>query len=187
MKLRKLDEKDAAGMLEWMHDPEIQKFFQIDMINRTKEDVIEFIHHSRIDMAEGESIHYAIADDTDEYLGTISLKDLDLMAKNAEYAISLRKKAQGRGIASEATKELLKRAFWEFKMERIYLNVLSENRKAIQLYEKCGFVYEGEFRKHLFLKGEYKTLKWYSMLKEEYFTKWGDLPLGVKADGIRSV
>lgn len=173
MKLRKLNEKDAEGMLEWMHDPEIQNSFQIDMINRTREDVIEFIRHSRIDMAEGESIHYAIADDADEYLGTISLKNMDLMAKNAEYAICLRKKAQGRGIAVEATRELLKRAFLEFNMERVYLNVLSENRKAIRLYEKCGFVYEGEFRKHLFLKGEYKTLKWYSMLKEEYIYKWG--------------
>lgn len=171
MKLRKLEEKDADGMLEWMHDPDIQKYFRFDMINSTREDVIGFIHRSHIDVVEGESIHYAITDDLDEYLGTISLKDLDLMARNAEYAISLRKKAQGRGIAIEATNEILKRAFLEFEMERIYLNVLSENRRAIQLYEKCGFVYEGEFRKHLFLKGEYKTLKWYSMLKEEYIYK----------------
>ena len=154
-----------------MHDPDIQKYFRFDMINSTREDVIGFIHRSHIDVVEGESIHYAITDDLDEYLGTISLKDLDLMARNAEYAISLRKKAQGRGIAIEATNEILKRAFLEFEMERIYLNVLSENRRAIQLYEKCGFVYEGEFRKHLFLKGEYKTLKWYSMLKEEYIYK----------------
>lgn len=173
MKLRKLEEKDAAGMLEWMHDPDSQKYFQVDMFNRTNKDVIEFIRHARIDVMEGESIHYAIADDADEYLGTISLKDLNLVAQNAEYAISLRKKAQGRGIAAEATKELLKRAFLDFKMERVYLNVLSENSRAIQLYEKCGFVYEGEFRNHIFLKGEFKTLKWYSMLKEEYISKWG--------------
>ena len=173
MKLRKLEKKDAEGMLEWMHDPDSQKYFQVDMLNRTKADVIEFIHRARIDIAEGESIHYAIVDEADEYLGTISLKDLNLVDQNAEYAISLRKKAQGRGIAAEATKELLKRAFLDFKMERVYLNVLSENSRAIQLYEKCGFVYEGEFRNHIFLKGEFKTLKWYSMIKEEYFYKWG--------------
>ena len=46
MKLRRLQEKDAVGMLEWMHDPEFQKNFQIDMINRSMEDIIEFINQS---------------------------------------------------------------------------------------------------------------------------------------------
>lgn len=173
MKLRKLQKKDAAGMLEWMHDPEFQKHFQIDMMNRKMEDVIEFINQSQSDLIEGKSIHYAIAGEEDEYLGTISLKDIDLSARKAEFAISLRKMAQGKGIATEATRELLRLAFDKFGLERVYLNVLSENRSAIHLYEKCGFVYEGAFRNHLFLKGEYKTLKWYSILKNEYLLQSG--------------
>lgn len=163
-----MEEKDAAGMLEWMHEPEFQKYFQIDMMNRTMGDAIEFIRNSQTDLIEGQSIHYAIVDDKDEYLGTISLKNIDLSAKKAEYAVSLRKMAQRKGIATEATKELLRIAFNQFGFERVYLNVLSDNSSAIHLYEKCGFVYEGAFRKHLFLKGEYKTLKWYSILKDEY-------------------
>ncbi len=173
MKLRRLQKKDASGMLEWMHDPEFQKHFQIDMMNRKMEDVIEFINQSQSDLIEGKSIHYAIAGEEDEYLGTISLKDIDLSARKAEFAISLRKMAQGKGIATEATRELLRLAFDKFGLERVYLNVLSENRSAIHLYEKCGFVYEGAFRNHLFLKGEYKTLKWYSILKNEYLLQSG--------------
>lgn len=173
MKLRRLKEKDAAGMLEWMHDPEFQKNFQIDMINRRMEDIIEFINQSQTDRIEGQSIHYAIVDEEDEYLGTISLKDIDLLARKAEYAISLRKMAQGKGIATEATRELLRIAFDKLGLERVYLNVLSENINAIRLYEKCGFVYEGAFRNHLFLKGEYRTLKWYSILKNEYMMQLG--------------
>lgn len=168
MLLRQLKEKDAEGMLEWMHDPEIQKNFRFETDNRKLKDVIDFIQKAEIRPINGKSIHYAIVDEQDEYLGTISLKNIDLESRNAEYAISLRKKAQGKGIASRATKEILNLAFNCFHLERVYLNVLSGNEKAIRLYEKCGFVYEGEFRKHLFLKGEYKTLKWYSMLKEEY-------------------
>lgn len=171
MRLRKLEEKDADYMLEWMTDSEIQKYFRFDMANRKKEDILAFINNAEIKMIDGKSIHYAIADERNEYLGTISLKNINLVSRNAEYAISLRKKAQGRGIATEATKELLRRAFFEFGLEKVYLNVLSENDKAIRLYEKCGFVYEGEFRKHLFLKGEFKALKWYSILKEEYLSQ----------------
>lgn len=168
MYLRELKEKDIDGMLEWMHDPEIQKYFHVTMTERTREDVQQFIKSAVANPIEGKDIHYAIADDDDEYLGTISLKHVDLISLNAEYAISLRKCAQGKGIAAWATKEILKIAFEEFLLHRIYLNVLSDNQKAIRLYEKCGFVFEGTFRNHLLLGGEFKSLKWYSMLKGEY-------------------
>ena len=174
MILRQLKEKDADGMLEWMHDSDIQKCFRVDMSSRKRRDVIAFINTSTVQVVDGGSIHYAITDEDDEYLGTISLKDIDLSARNAEFAISLRKMAQGKGVAVSATKELLNIAFNTYNFERVYLNVLAENQRAIHLYEKCGFVYEGEFRKHLFLNGEFKSLKWYSMLREEYLIKFDE-------------
>ena len=168
MSLRMLKEKDAEGMLEWMHDPEIQKSFRFCAENKKKEDVLRFIREAKVEPVDGKSIHLAIVDENDEYLGTISLKNVDLTSANAEFAISLRQNAQGKGIAIQSTQELLELAFNKFGLERVYLNVLSENEKAIRLYEKCGFIYEGEFRKHLFLRGEYKSLKWYSILKEDF-------------------
>lgn len=168
MHLRELKEKDAEGMLEWMHDPDIQKNFRFTINNKTREDALEFIRNAVSEPINGKSIHYAIVDEDDEYLGTISLKDVDLTVRSAEYAISMRKKAQGKGYAYKATKEILRIAFEEFGFERVYLNVLSENERAIRLYEKCGFIYEGEFRNHLFLNGRYKSLKWYGMLKQEF-------------------
>ncbi len=168
MTLRKLEEKDADGMLEWMCDPEIQKNFRFIAENKTRQDMLNFIKEAEIRPVEGKSIHYAVVDENDEYLGTVSLKNVNMTAKNAEFAISLRRKAQGRGIGTAASKELLRLAFEQFGMERVYLNVLPENQKAIRLYEKIGFIYEGEFRKHLFFRGEYRSLKWYSMLREEF-------------------
>lgn len=168
IRLRQLKIEDAEGMLEWMHDPDIAKAFSFNADDKNRETVLEFIRCAETAPVDGRDIHYSITDETDEYLGTISLKSVDLIAKKAEYAISLKKCAWGKGIAFQATLEILQRAFEEFGLERIYLNVLSDNQRAIRLYEKCGFIYEGEFRKHLFLRGEYKSLKWYGMLKEEY-------------------
>ncbi len=172
MNLRKLELKDAIGMLEWMHDPDIQKCFRFNTEEKTLDDVTEFIQTAEIIPIHGKDIHLAIVDENDEYLGTISLKDYDAIAKNAEYAISLRKSAQGKGVGTEATKEILELAFDKFGFEKVYLNVLADNKAAIRLYERIGFVYEGEFRKHLFLRGQYETLKWYGMLKEEYLAKY---------------
>jgi len=168
MKLRKLEEKDAEGMLEWMRDPEIQKRFRFEAGKKSREDVLNFIRDAQIEPADGRDIHYAITDDNDEYLGTISLKHMDLTAKKAEYAISLRKKAQGKGIAKKATGLLLIKAFREYGLHRVYLNVLADNKTAIHLYERCGFSYEGEFREHLKIEGRYINLKWYGILENEF-------------------
>lgn len=168
--LRQLLLKDAPLMLEWMHDPETQKCFRKDMLQMTIKDAEHFCEASNTlkELKSGESIHCAIVSEVDEYLGTVSLKNIDLEAQNAEYAISLREKARGKGIAKEATMLILKKAFSELGLHRVYLNVLSNNYRAIRLYEKCGFAYEGEFRDHLYLNGEYVSWKWYAMLRDDY-------------------
>ena len=43
MVLRELKSEDAVGMLEWMHDKDIQKKFQFAAADRTMEDVLKFI------------------------------------------------------------------------------------------------------------------------------------------------
>lgn len=168
VRLRQLQSKDCIGMLEWMHDIDMVRYFRADMLTKTKKDVLEFINQADVVPLNGRSVHYAIVEEADEYLGTISLKSINLKDRNAEYAISLRKAAQGRSVAYAATKELLNIAFNQFNLERVYLNVLSENKRAIRLYEKCGFALEGEFRNHLCLGGQYQNLRWYAMLKKEY-------------------
>lgn len=101
-----------------------------------------------------------------EYLGTISLKNIDLKNKNAEYAISTRKKARGTGANQKATESLLKYGFDKLQLHRIYLNVLSSNKRAISFYKKCGFIYEGKFKDHLFIDDRYQDLEWYAICKK---------------------
>lgn len=168
IKLRNLKIKDAEGMLEWMHDPETASCFQKNMSEMTMGNVLAFIdRYSRL-TAEDDTRHYAVVDEQDTYLGTISLKGIDLTHKNAEYAVSLRGIARGKGVAEAATKLLLEIAFKELGLQRVYLNVLAENVRAVQFYEKFGFREEGTFQKHLLIGGRFVDLKWYGLLREEY-------------------
>ena len=168
--LRELQISDAPLMLEWMHDPEIQKSFTKDMLNTTLKQAETFCEDSCIpkEIITGTSLHFAIVDESNEYLGTISLKDIDVENGNAEYAITTRAKAHGRGVAFKATGELLRKAFKEYGLHRVYLNVFDDNIAAIKLYEKCGFVFEGEFRDHFKIGDGYRNWKWYRMLESEY-------------------
>lgn len=168
--LRQLSEKDASLMLEWMHDYDTQKSFQKNMLNVTLEDARRFCREAKLngDLKQGENMHLAIVNDEDEYLGTISLKNINIEYRSAEFAISLRKKARGQGVAAEATELLLEKGFEEMGLHRVYLTVLADNIAAIKFYEKCGFTYEGELRDHIFKNGKYVSWKLYGMLEDEY-------------------
>ncbi len=164
IRLRKLSDKDIPGMMEWMHDPEINRWFRFDAEIMTEERAKEFIAGS----FTGKNRHYAIVDESDEYLGTISLEEIDEENKHALYAISTRKCAWGSGAAFTATRMLLDIAFHELKLERVYLNVLADNIRAKRFYEKAGFRYEGCFHKHLKLRGKWQDWDWYAILRDDY-------------------
>ena len=164
VRLRRLEEKDIPGMLEWMHDPEINQWFRFDAANMTAERARNFI----VGSFSEKNRHYAITDDSDEYIGTISLEDIDMENHHALYAICMRSIYQSSGIGTEATELLFEIAFHELGLERVYLNVLSDNTHAKRFYEKVGFRYEGCFHKHLLLRGEWRNWDWYAILREDY-------------------
>ena len=163
MNIRKLDIKDAKFMLEWMHDPNVVEFFGVDFSSKTMEDAKKFILNSFSE----DNQNFAIVDEFDEYQGTISLKNIDYKNMNAEYAISIRSSAMGRGFSREATNKLLEYAFDELKLNRVYLCVASDNIRAIKFYKKYGFIYEGKFTNHIKRNDKFVDLEWYYILNEE--------------------
>ena len=58
-------------MMEWMHDASVVEFMQANFKEKTLEDCERFIAQSLEDF---ENLHLAIANDEDEYMGTVSLK-----------------------------------------------------------------------------------------------------------------
>lgn len=171
MRLRLLEDSDIAGMLEWMHDPNVNCFFRFNAEEMTAEKVSAFIKQANDEIEQKISYNFAISNENDEYLGTISLKNVDWSSRVAEYAISMRTSAQGKGIATNATNEILRYAFEELGLNRVFLNVLYENEKAIRLYEKCGFRYEGIFKEHINIRGKNRTIKWYAIMKDEWMER----------------
>ena len=168
MRLRELALSDVNGMLEWMHDPDINCFYRFDGSSFTARDAGRFIVESLQDVRNR---HYAVVSEQDEYLGTVSLKSIDGKDKTAEYAIALRKKVHGTGISTAATDQVLAVAFNELGLNRVYLNVMSDNTRAVSFYRKYGFICEGTFRQHICVRGIYHDLSWFSMLKNEYMER----------------
>jgi len=158
--LRRLQEKDAPFMLEWMQDDTITSGFQRPFHQATQETVLDFIKNSFSE----ESQHFAFVNEQDEYLGTISLKHISHLNDKAEYAIVARKCAQSTGAAHRATEELFQYAITALGLHKIYLSVLAENSRAQKFYEKCGFQREGCEVDAVKINGSYHDHIWYGII-----------------------
>jgi diamine N-acetyltransferase len=162
-KLRELQIKDSELMYEWISDYEVTNQLAISRFPYSMEQINKFIQNSWNDK---ENIHFAIVNDEDEYIGTVSLKNINMIDRNAEYAIVIRKKFWGEEFSKFATEEILNYGFSKLNLHKIYLNVLSTNVRANKFYEKIGFEKENTFREHMFLNGEYVDLNWFSIFNK---------------------
>ncbi|MDE6407084.1 MAG: GNAT family N-acetyltransferase [Anaeroplasmataceae bacterium] len=160
--LRELKESDASLMLECLKDKDVNQYMNIDGSNMTIDDCKNFIRNS---LKDSLSKHFAIVDNQDRWVGTISLKNIDSKTKVAEYAIITSKEVHGKGLALEATKEILDYGFNTLNLNRIYLNVVEDNIRANKFYLKCGFEFEGTFRQAIYIKNKIYNLNWYAILK----------------------
>ncbi|MDD3140607.1 MAG: GNAT family N-acetyltransferase [Lachnospiraceae bacterium] len=137
MKLRKLEPKDAEFMLEWMHDSMVVKDLRTNFSDKTIEDCEKFIKNS----CDEDNVNLAIVDAKDDYLGTVSLKHIS--KESAEFAITIRKEAMGKGYSKWAMEEILKLGFEKYDLEEIYWCVSPKNLRAVRFYDKnryqrCG-------------------------------------------------
>lgn len=159
MVLRRLKEEDSRFMLEWMHDEDINAGFQKPFLTATPDTVRHFIDNSFTDVNK----HFAFVNEQDEYMGTISLKNIDYRNDKAEYAVVARRCAHGTGLAKQATEELFDYAFNQVGLHKINLSVLEENIRAQKFYEKCGFVREGLETDAVKIDGVYHNHIWYGI------------------------
>ena len=136
MYLRELKNEDAPYMLEWMHDESVTHDMPSNFAAKELGDCEAFIASSKDTTL---NLHMAIASDTDEYMGTVSLKHINIKMSNAEFAISVRKTAMGRGYSWLGMMEILRIAFEERGLNCVYWCVSSKNERAIRFYRKHSF------------------------------------------------
>ncbi len=136
VRLRRLMDKDAQYMLEWMHDEELVEFLSANFAEKTIEDCKRFIANS---YDEDSDVNLAIVDDLDEYMGTVSLKHIDRINSSAEFAICTRRCSMGKGYAAAGMAEIIRMGHEELNIESIYWCVSKYNTRAVRFYDKNGY------------------------------------------------
>ena len=88
IKLRELRISDVERMYEFLSDPDVSNSYVFSRAPVSRERLVDFVRSS---WYESGNVHFAISGDDDEYIGTVSLKNINYVDRTAEYAIMIGK------------------------------------------------------------------------------------------------
>jgi [ribosomal protein S5]-alanine N-acetyltransferase len=89
----------------------------------------------------------------------------DIMCKNAEMGYWLAEPLWGKGIITNAIKQMLEYGFKTWDITRIYARPFGSNTGSQKALEKAGFTLEGRFEKTIFKNGEFEDELVYAIRK----------------------
>ncbi|UOQ84908.1 GNAT family N-acetyltransferase [Gracilibacillus salinarum] len=105
---------------------------------------------------------------TGEFIGTVDFVTWDPAQFTAEIGYVITPEYWGKGIVTEAVRELVRFGFSAMKLERIQARCLEENIASARVMEKSGMTCEGNLRHAIYKNGKHSNLKIYSILREEW-------------------
>lgn len=96
-------------------------------------------------------------------VGMVSIFNQDDRNRNAEVGVYVAPRHMGRGYALEALAMLLRYAFLELNLHKVYARIFDFNKPSIKLFEKLGFRKEAVLKDELFTGGKYQDVLVYTI------------------------
>lgn len=105
----------------------------------------------------------------DRPIGEVMLADIDRVNGSAQVGIFIGEPAEwGKGYGTDAVRAVVDFGFAELRLERIWLEVWTENPRAQRSYEKAGFVREATLRHDRWEGGRFTDGHIMSILRDEW-------------------
>lgn len=96
----------------------------------------------------------------------VFVKD-DVYEKSAELGYWLAEDCWGRGVMTEAVRQICREAFDRFDILRVFAEPFADNRGSRRVLEKAGFTCEGTMRNGVFKNGRVHSYCMYALLRGE--------------------
>jgi [ribosomal protein S5]-alanine N-acetyltransferase len=167
--LRKMRLDDAEAMFAYASDPEVARYVLWDT-HRSIEDSEEFLRLATEGYERGDFGGWGVVlKDSGVFIGTCGM-DAGYAPEHAraELGYVLSREHWGRGLMPEAVRVVIRFGFERLELNRIQARCIAENTASTRVMEKAGMTYEGTLRESEFIKGAYRNMKLYSILRREY-------------------
>lgn len=104
----------------------------------------------------------------DELIGQCGLYRIDHFNRRCELGISIGREFWGKGFGQDAVRALVDYAFNHLNMNRVALQVLADDPRAVTAYRKAGFSEEGRLRQQAWVHGDFADELMMAVLREDW-------------------
>ena len=168
-RIRKWELSDAKDLAAALSNKKVQDNLRDGLpYPYTEQDGKEFIS-AMLSADESETFAFAITVDN-MVIGSIGIfRQGNIHRQTAELGYYIAEEYWGKGIMTEAVKQICEYVFGDSDIIRIYAEPFAYNIASCRVLEKVGFQYEGTLRSNAVKNGKVIDMKMYSLIKEKYY------------------
>ena len=166
-RIRKWELSDAKDLATALSNKKVQDNLRDGLpYPYTEQDGKEFIS-AMLSADESETFAFAITVDN-MVIGSIGIfRQGNIHRQTAELGYYIAEEYWGKGIMTEAVKQICEYVFANSDIIRIYAEPFAYNIASCRVLEKVGFQYEGTLRSNAVKNGRVIDMEMYSLLKAE--------------------
>ena len=166
-RIRKWELSDAKDLAAALSNRKVQDNLRDGLpYPYTEQDGKEFIS-AMLSADENETFAFAITVNN-MVIGSIGIfRQGNIHRQTAELGYYIAEEYWGKGIMTEAVKQICEYVFANSDIIRIYAEPFAYNIASCRVLEKVGFQYEGTLRSNAVKNSKVIDMKMYSLLKEE--------------------
>ncbi len=166
-KIRKWELSDAADLAAALSNKKIQNNLRDGLpYPYTERDGIDYIS-AMLSSNENETFAFAVTVDN-KAIGSIGVfRQGNIHRQTGELGYYIAEEYWGKGIMTEAVKQICRYVFDKSDIIRIYAEPFAYNEASCRVLEKAGFQYEGTLRSNAVKNGKVIDMKMYSLLKAD--------------------
>ena len=168
VRLRAMEPEDIEDALKWVNDREVTLWLTSLRYPVSRKDEQQWIDDTPANSFVN-GVRLAIKTKDGKHLGSVNLHRTNPEDRKAGLGIMIGEKDYwSNGYGTDAVRTLLKLAFDEMNLHRVWLHVFPDNERAVACYLKCGFREEGRLRQEVFQGGRYYDVIVMGILEDEF-------------------
>ncbi len=182
VRLRCVERDDLPQFVKWLNDPEVRDGLATLYPLGMAEEERWFEENLKLEPARRALAIDALPGPDDlsawpgswSHIGGTGFHQVDWRNHWAELGIAIgSKESWNHGYGTDATRTMVRWAFQELNLNRVFVRVYEYNAGAIRCYQKVGFKPEGRLRQDRFHRGRYYDTLLMGLLRDEFTARFG--------------
>ena len=166
MRLREIEREDVERINGWRHDPDVADWLG-GPFHYVARSVDEAWYENYL-RQRADQVRLAVIVD-EKHVGVANLTSIHAVNRTAEYSCLIGDpSARGRGLGTEITRRVVRHAFEDLNLNRIYSYILADNEPSLRMCRNAGMKVEGTLRQAAFKNGRLRDLQLLAVIREEF-------------------